>query len=60
MFICQALLMFMSAPIILYGGQSAALLVLIATFIGFNYGANLALFPSRPLLSAITLFPPTW
>lgn len=45
-FIGQAVLMFMAAPIIIYGGQSAALLVLIATSIGFNYGANLALFPS--------------
>lgn len=45
-FVCQALLMFMAAPIIIYGGQSALLLVLIATSIGFNYGANLALFPS--------------
>jgi MFS transporter, OFA family, oxalate/formate antiporter len=45
-FVGQAVLMFMAAPIIIYGGQSATLLVLIATSIGFNYGANLALFPS--------------
>lgn len=43
MFIFQALLMFGA---ILAGSASAATIVLIATFIGFNYGANLALFPS--------------
>ncbi|BCS54942.1 MFS transporter [Geobacter sp. SVR] len=40
----QALLMFAAIPVI--GSGSAALLVLVATFIGFNYGSNLALFPS--------------
>ena len=40
----QALLMFAAIPII--GSGSGALLVLLATFIGFNYGTNLCLFPS--------------
>ena len=40
----QALLMFAAIPII--GAGSGALLVLLATFIGFNYGTNLCLFPS--------------
>jgi MFS family permease len=40
----QALLMFVAIPVV--GSGSAALLVLVATFIGFNYGSNLALFPS--------------
>ena len=40
----QAALMFAAIPVV--GSNSAALLVLLATFIGFNYGSNLALFPS--------------
>jgi hypothetical protein len=40
----QALLMFAAIPIV--GSGSAALLVVAATFIGFNYGSNLCLFPS--------------
>lgn len=40
----QALLMFAAIPII--GSGSGALLVILATFIGFNYGSNLCLFPS--------------
>ncbi len=40
----QAALMFAAIPVI--GSGSAVLLVLLATFIGFNYGSNLALFPS--------------
>jgi nitrate/nitrite transporter NarK len=42
----QALLMLAAIPVV--GSQSApaALIVLLATAIGFNYGANLALFPS--------------
>ena len=40
----QAVLMFAAIPVV--GTGSAALLVLLATFIGFNYGSNLALFPS--------------
>ncbi|HWI40516.1 MAG TPA: OFA family MFS transporter [Verrucomicrobiae bacterium] len=40
----QALLMFAAIPVV--GSGSAPLLVVLATFIGFNYGSNLALFPS--------------
>ena len=40
----QALMMFAAIPVVSSG--SAALLVLVATFIGFNYGTNLCLFPS--------------
>jgi len=40
----QSLLMFGAAPVI--AANSAVLLVLLAMFIGFNYGSNLALFPS--------------
>ena len=40
----QALLMLAAIPVIESG--SAVLLVLLATFIGFNYGSNLCLFPS--------------
>jgi len=40
----QALLMFAAIPIV--GSGSATLLVVLATFIGFNYGSNLCLFPS--------------
>jgi MFS family permease len=46
MFFFQAVLMFAAIPIIGAGSTSALLLVLLATFIGFNYGANLTLFPS--------------
>lgn len=42
----QAILMFMAIPVIGAEHPSAALLVIIATLIGFNYGANLALFPA--------------
>lgn len=45
-FILQALLMIAAIPIIQSDSASPLLLVLIATLIGFNYGANLALFPS--------------
>lgn len=45
-FIFQAVLMFTAVPIVGAKTPDAALLVIIATFIGFNYGANLALFPS--------------
>ena len=40
----QALMMFIAMAVINSG--SAVLLVLLATFIGFNYGSNLCLFPS--------------
>ena len=40
----QAILMFTAVPVV--GSGSAVLLVLLASFIGFNYGSNLTLFPS--------------
>ncbi len=40
----QSVMMFAALTVINTG--SAALLVLLATFIGFNYGSNLALFPT--------------
>jgi MFS transporter, OFA family, oxalate/formate antiporter len=40
----QAILMFAAIPVV--GSGSAVLLVLLASFIGFNYGSNLTLFPS--------------
>jgi nitrate/nitrite transporter NarK len=42
----QAVLMLLAIPLV--GGQNTTglVIVLLATFIGFNYGANLALFPS--------------
>jgi len=40
----QALMMFAAIPVV--GSGSATLLVIVATFIGFNYGSNLCLFPS--------------
>lgn len=44
-FMFQAVLMFAAIPVT-GKGTGAAALVLLATGIGFNYGANLALFPS--------------
>ncbi|MCP5161173.1 MAG: OFA family MFS transporter [Hahellaceae bacterium] len=41
----QAILMFAAIPV-LGANANAILLTLLATFIGFNYGTNLALFPS--------------
>lgn len=46
MFMFQAVLMLMAIPVVGGEGGSATILVLLATFIGFNYGANLSLFPS--------------
>jgi len=46
MLVFQAILMFISIPVVGAENASAILLVLIATFIGFNYGTNLSLFPS--------------
>ncbi|ACM21200.1 membrane protein, major facilitator superfamily [Geotalea daltonii FRC-32] len=40
----QAVMMFAAIPVV--GSGSASLLVVLATFIGFNYGSNLCLFPS--------------
>jgi len=45
-FIIQALLMLAAIPIVGSDTPSSLLVILLATFIGFNYGANLALFPS--------------
>ncbi|OGQ96138.1 MAG: MFS transporter [Deltaproteobacteria bacterium RIFOXYD12_FULL_57_12] len=45
-FAIQAILMFLAIPITAATSSSGLLLVLLATLIGFNYGANLALFPS--------------
>jgi MFS transporter, OFA family, oxalate/formate antiporter len=42
----QALMMFAAIPIVGSKTTSPIVLVLLATFIGFNYGSNLALFPS--------------
>jgi MFS family permease len=41
----QALLMFAAIPVT-SAGSTSLLIVLVATGIGFNYGANLSLFPS--------------
>jgi MFS family permease len=46
MFGFQALLMFGAIPIITTPHPNALLLVAVATMIGFNYGANLAIFPT--------------
>lgn len=45
-FFLQALLMFLAIPIVGTESSGSVILVSLATFIGFNYGANLALFPS--------------
>ena len=42
----QAGLMFVAIPVTASKETTPLLIVLLATFIGFNYGANLALFPS--------------
>jgi OFA family oxalate/formate antiporter-like MFS transporter len=44
--IFQALLMLASIPLIGSSNTGALAIVLLATLIGFNYGANLALFPA--------------
>ena len=46
LFIFQAILMFTAASVIGAESEGALILVLLTTFIGFNYGANLALFPA--------------
>lgn len=43
---CQAILMFVAIPVTGSQSMPAVAIVLIATLIGFNYGANLSLFPS--------------
>lgn len=42
----QALLMLAAIPLVGAEGTSSILIVALATFIGFNYGTNLSLFPS--------------
>ena len=42
----QALLMFLAIPITATKGMPGWFIVVLATLIGFNYGANLALFPA--------------
>ena len=42
----QAALMFAAIPITSSSGGAKYLVVLVASFIGFNYGANLSIFPS--------------
>jgi MFS family permease len=42
----QAVLMFIAIPVVGAAKASAFLVVLMATFLGFNYGTNLSLFPS--------------
>jgi MFS transporter, OFA family, oxalate/formate antiporter len=42
----QAVLMFVAIPIVGSTSTNPLLLVLLATFVGFNYGTNLSLFPS--------------
>jgi len=42
----QAILMLIAIPVVGAEQSPALLLVLLATFIGFNYGTNLSLFPS--------------
>lgn len=44
--IFQAVLMLVAIPMVKSPATAAMLIVLLATFIGFNYGALLALFPS--------------
>jgi MFS family permease len=42
----QTVLMLVAIPVVGSPQSSAVLLVILATFIGFNYGTNLSLFPS--------------
>lgn len=44
--LAQAILMFAGVLVVGGNGMGPVLIVALATFIGFNYGANLALFPS--------------
>ncbi|OHB24977.1 MAG: MFS transporter [Desulfuromonadaceae bacterium GWC2_58_13] len=46
MLVFQACLMFAAIPIVGNANSSAVIVTLLATFIGFNYGTNLSLFPS--------------
>ena len=42
----QAALMFLAVPLVGDAHPNAALIILLAMFMGFNYGANLSIFPS--------------
>lgn len=42
----QAVLLLIAVPVVGSDSSSPFLIVLLATFLGFNYGANLSLFPS--------------
>lgn len=46
MLVFQAALMFAAIPVVTGGNSNAILVTLLASFIGFNYGTNLSLFPS--------------
>lgn len=46
MLLFQAILMFAAIPVVSSGTASGLLVTMLATFIGFNYGSNLSLFPS--------------
>lgn len=45
-FMFQAILMFLAVPFVASEDASAFMLVIIAALIGFNYGANLSIFPA--------------
>ena len=44
--LCQAMPMFIAIPVTGAKDTAGVVIVLIASLIGFNYGANLSLFPS--------------
>ncbi len=46
MMLFQAVLMFAAIPVVTGDSSSGLIVTLLATFIGFNYGTNLSLFPS--------------
>jgi len=46
MLVFQAILMLVAIPVVTSADSSAVVVTLLATFIGFNYGTNLSLFPS--------------
>jgi MFS transporter, OFA family, oxalate/formate antiporter len=46
MLLFQSILMFAAIPVVGSANASPIIVVLLATFIGFNYGSNLSLFPS--------------
>jgi MFS transporter, OFA family, oxalate/formate antiporter len=46
MLVFQAMLMMIAIPVMGGGSDNAVVLTLLATFIGFNYGTNLSLFPA--------------